>query len=208
MAGPSSVLMDDTFLSRLDGSLYRVERVFALISGIAVFALMLLAVFSVSSRNALQSPLPGYVDYIEQVMPLIAFMGISFCQRDGAHIRMDIVVGALRGRALFIVEFLTTLLILALVVLLIWGTWSHFQRSFDFAAPNWSRDSSIDIGIPIWPAKLLAPIAFFVLSLRLALQLWGYGRGIATGETVAVPMPLDVATQAQLEAQAMTEGKD
>ena len=206
MAGAASVLSDDSVLSRLDRRLLRLERAFALLSGLAVFALMMLAVVSVGGRNFLDRPLPGYVDWIEQAMPLIAFMGVSYVKREGGHIRMDIVVGALRGRVLYAVELLTTLLVLALMVLLVWGSWAHFDRSFDWNAPMWSRDSSMDIALPIWPAKLLAPVAFSVLCLRLVLQVWGFGRALVTGtrRPVAVPLVLDAATQAQMEAEHLS----
>jgi TRAP-type C4-dicarboxylate transport system permease small subunit len=143
-------------------------------------------------------------------MPLIAIMGVSYTQRDGGHIRMDILVGRLRGRALWVAEFITTFLVLVLILLLIWGSWAHFQRSFDFAAPLWSRDSSIDIKLPIWPAKLIVPLAFSVLGLRLALQLWGYGRAIKSGtsEPIGVPLVEDAATVAAREAAAVTGRED
>ena len=120
---------------------------------------------------------------------------------------MDIVVGKLRGRTLYIVELLTTLSILLLMAMLVWGTWSHFSRSFDFNAPMWSRDSSMDIALPIWPAKLLAPIAFSVLCVRLSLQAWAYCRAIATGNPIAVPLPADAAKQASMEADQL-KGED
>ncbi len=210
MAIRAAVLTDDSLLSRLDQSLYRVERVFGLISGLAVFGLMLLAVYSVGGRNIFNSPVRGYVDLIEAAMPLIAIMGVSYTQRDGGHIRMDILVGRLRGRTLWIAEFATTAFILLLVLLLIWGSWAHFLRSFDFASPLWSRDSSIDIKLPIWPAKLLVPVAFSVLALRLVLQLWAYGRAIATrsNEPVGVPLIEDAATIAAREAAAVTGRED
>jgi len=44
MAGAASVLEDQSTLSRLDRSLFRLESVFALVSGLAVFALMVMAV--------------------------------------------------------------------------------------------------------------------------------------------------------------------
>ncbi|MFA3916236.1 TRAP transporter small permease subunit [Ruegeria hyattellae] len=203
MAGSSLVLSDDSLLSRVDQRLYRLEGVLALLSGLAVFSLMLLAVVSVGGRNLLNQPLPGYVDWIEQAMPLIAFMGISYTQRDGGHIRMDMIVGKLRGRTLYLVEFITTLAILILMALLVWGSWAHFARSFDFGAPLWSRDSSMDIALPIWPAKLLAPVAFGVLCLRLVLQLIAYGRAFRDNEPrpVAVPLVADAATQAAMEAE-------
>ena len=65
MAGSSLVLSDDSLLSRVDRRLYRLERIFALLSGLAVFSLMILAVISVSGRNFFNQPLPGYVDWIE-----------------------------------------------------------------------------------------------------------------------------------------------
>ncbi len=209
MAGHATVLEDGSLLSRLDHRLLRLERFMALISGFAVFGLMVLAVVSVSGRNALNAPLPGYVDWIEQAMPLIAFLGISFVQRDGGHIRMDIVISRLNGRALWLFELISVLLILLLMLALVWGSWSHFDRSFDFGAPMWSRDSSIDIGIPIWPAKLLAPVAFSVLCARLILQVWGYGRAFMLGlETpVGVPLIQDAAAQAAAEAEQF-EGRN
>ena len=200
MATASLVLSDDSRLSKIDRAFLRIEVFFALISGIAVFSLMLLAVVSVGGRNFFNSPLPGYVDWIEQAMPLIAFMGVSYVMREGGHIRMDIFVGMLKGRALYIVEFITTLAIFILMLLLVWGTWSHFDRSFDFNAPMWSRDSSMDISLPIWPAKLLAPLAFSLLCFRLALQLWAYALAIKTGRAIAVPLVADAATQASMEA--------
>ena len=205
MATPSLVLQDGSALSTLDRKLLVLERLFALLSGLAVFSLMVLAVVSVSGRNFINAPLPGYVDWIEQAMPLIAFMGVAFVMREGGHIRMNILVGQLRGRALYLAELITTTGVLVLMIPMVWGTWSHFERSFDFAAPLWSRDSSMDISLPIWPAKLLAPLAFSILCLRLCLQIWAYMRGIITGQTVAVPVIADAAKQAKLEANQLED---
>lgn len=203
MASATSVLTDNSALSKIDTQLYKIEKILALVSGLAVFSLMFMAVFSVAGRNFFNAPLPGYVDWIEQAMPLIAFMGASYVMRDGGHIRMDILVGQLKGRVLYLVEFITTTAVLFLMVMLVWGTWAHFDRSFDFAAPMWSRDSSMDIALPLWPAKLLAPVAFFVLCLRLVLQLCAYAKAFITNATtpVAVPLIIDAATQAAMEAE-------
>jgi len=210
MSGASQVLVDDSALSKIDQQLYRAETALALVSGLAVFSLMVLAVVSVGGRNLFNTPLPGYVDWIEQAMPLIAFMGIAYVQRDGGHIRMDMLVGVLRGRALYLAELITTLAILFLMLLLVWGSWAHFARSFDFAAPLWSRDSSMDIALPLWPAKLLAPVAFGVLCLRLMLQVWAYSRALILGDStpVAVPLIADAATQAAMEAEHVSGSDD
>ncbi|WP_299671421.1 TRAP transporter small permease [uncultured Roseobacter sp.] len=209
MAGSAAVLEDSSLLSRLDRALLPVERLCALLSGLAIFSLMFLAAYSVIGRKFFGSPLAGYVDYIEAAMPIIAIMGVSYVQRDGTHVRMDMLVSALRGRLLWFFELVSVLLILLLILALTWGAWDHFDRSFDCARPLCSRDSSIDIGLPVWPSKLVVPVAFAVLALRLMLQAWGYGRALVLGleSPVAVPLNLSVAEQARLEAEAL-DGAD
>ncbi|MEM6479562.1 MAG: TRAP transporter small permease [Pseudomonadota bacterium] len=205
MASASPVLADSSLLSRLDRALLPFERALAFISGIAAFSLMFLAVYSVGGREFFEAPLLGYVDLIESLMPFIAILGISYVQREGIHIRMDILIGQLSGRLLWTIEFLMTALILLLILALLWGSWAHFDRSFDCARPLCSRDSTIDIGLPVWPSKIIVPIAFAVLSLRLALQMWGYGRAAILGleRPAAVPIPRSVAEQADAEAKQL-----
>ena len=209
MAGSAAVLEDSGLLSKLDRALAPIERACAYLSGFAIFSLMFLAAYSVGGRKFFGAPLSGYVDIIEVMMPLIAIMGVSYVQRDGSHIRMDMLVGALRGRALWLFEFITVLLMLILMLALVWGSWDHFARSFDCARPWCSKDSTTDIYLPLWPSKLIVPIAFGVLVLRLILQVWGYGRALIFGldAPVAVPLTLSVEEQARLEAASL-EGAD
>ena len=207
MAGSAAVLEDSSLLSKLDRALLPLERFCALLSGLAIFSLMFLAAYSVTGRKFFGSPMAGYVDYIEAAMPVIAIMGVSYVQRDGTHIRMDMLVNALKGRVLWLFELISVLLMLLLIVALTWGAWEHFDRSFDCARPLCSRDSSIDIGIPIWPSKLVVPVAFGILALRLVLQAWGYGRALVLGleNPVAVPLSLSIAEQAMAEAAILED---
>ena len=125
------MLQDNSWLSRADRALLPLERIFALVSGLAVFSLMFLAAYSVTGRKFFNQPLSGYVDYIEAAMPVIAFMGVSYVQRFGGHIRMDMIIGKMRGRLLWAMELFTIILMLVVIAALIWGSWAHFDRSFD-----------------------------------------------------------------------------
>ena len=83
------------------------------------------------------------------------------------------------------------------------GTATGFSSPSTSARPWCSRDSSIDIGLPLWPAKLLVPLAFGIMALRLVLQLWGYGRAVVKGleRPVAVPLVKSAAELAAEEAE-------
>ena len=205
MAGQVAIIEDSSLLSRLDIVLLKLERFCALISGLTIFSLMFLAVYSVSGRKFFNAPLAGYVDYIEAALPVIAIMGVSYVQRDGSHIRMDIFVSLLKGRTLWLFELISILLILLLILYLTWGAWLHFDRSFDCSRPLCSRDSSIDIGLPTWPSKLVVPFAFTVLSFRLILQAVGYSRALIFDlkKPPAVPLPISSSEQAKIETEAI-----
>ncbi len=210
MATSSSVLTDDSRLSRMDRLVLKLEANLNLAGGIVIFLLVFMAVANVVGRKLLNAPVYGYVDWTEQLMALFAFLGLAYCQREGGHIRMDILVMRLRGRVLWLFEWVSVFFMLIVTIGLVYGSWHHFLRAFDWGVPLFSTDSSIDIGLPTWPAKLLVPVALTLLAIRLALQLWGYGRALRTGDPrpVAVPLPEDAMSVAAREAETVSGGRD
>ena len=124
-----------------------------------------------------------------------AILSIAFVQRTGAHVRMEILVARLRGRWLWLTEMAGTALAAFIVGVLIPYAWRHFQRAFEFG------DSTIDIELATWPAKLVVPVALSVLLVRLLVQLAGYWRLVLHPglEPVAVPTLQDATAQAEAE---------
>ena len=205
-----SVRADDSAVSRADRALYAVERALTLLAGLAILAVMIVSVANILGRKLFDLPVPGFVDWMEQAVPVIAFLGIAACQRVGGHIRMDILVAQLRGRALWAFELVSALLMLGLTLIIAWGAFMHFERSFDWASPGWSRDSTIDLGLPTWPVKLLVPLMLWLLALRLGLQLWAYAQAFRRGEErpVAVPLIESAAELAAAEAETVSGAGD
>ena len=203
----SPVPRDDSTLSRSDQTFNRLESVLNVLGGLMILALVLLASANVLGRKLFNLPLPGFIDWVQQAMAIVAFFGLAYCQRDGGHVRMDVVIRRFRRRALWMAELFSVLVIWVVTTVLIYGSWHHFLRSFDFASPGWSRDSSIDIGLPLWPAKLVIPFALSILWLRLLLQIWGYWRAIRLDLTrpSGVPQLLDAAEQAAGESSIERE---
>lgn len=199
MAATGNVREDGTFLSRLDRSLFKLEEVLNLLAGMVILAVMFLAVGNIVGRY-FGYPVPGYVDYMEQAVPMVAVLGIAYCQRLGGHIRMDIVVGALKGRLLWFAELIGVLLMMIITIMLVYGSWDHASRAIRLG------DSTVDINLPTWPTKLIFPIVFSVLAVRLAIHVLAYYKAMIEGETepAAVPLIEDVATQTKREAETVS----
>ncbi len=171
-------------------------------SAIAIFAVMLLGVSQVLGRKFFNIPIPGYIDFIEQSMVVFAFFGIAYCQRLGGHVRMDLFMAKFNGRILYFFEALATIVGLFVVTILIETSWLHFLRAYEFG------DSTMDIQLPIWPAKLIIPLSFAVLWVRFAVQTVGFTRLFLfpSAQVIAVPVIEDVEEQARHEiADALGE---
>ena len=83
----------------------------------------------------------------------------------------------------------------AIISVLIYASFTNFLRAWSIG------DSTMDIRLPTWPAKLMVPLALSVLWLRLSLQICGYLRMIAhpDAQPVAVPKLITLETQVQDE---------
>ena len=190
-------------LGAADEGFFKLESALNLIAALVILAVMFIGVLQVFGRKLINLPVPGYVDIVEFVMTVFAFISIAYTQRLGGHVRMEIIIRRFRGRALWIVEFLGTLTIIVIVAILAWFGYEHFLRAWTIGG------STIDIEIPLWPSKLLVPIAFAVLLVRLFIQLLGFLRLSADpdAEPVGIPRIETVDEQAQHEIETGLAGE-
>jgi TRAP-type C4-dicarboxylate transport system permease small subunit len=183
----------DSLLLALDRQLARLENLFNDIGGVFIFALMWLTMAEVLGRRLFNTPVPGAIDYIEVGMAAFAFMGAAYCQRLGGHVRMDLLVTNLRGRILWFVEALAIFIAVVYVAIIVWASAQDAWRSFDLG------DDTLDAHLPVWPSKLIVPVAMALLEVRLLVNLWGYLRLVVlpNAEPWAVPKVLHAEDMAQ-----------
>lgn len=186
----------------------RLENALNLIAGLSIFGIMIVGVVQIVTRSvssglhdiwpAIQPfAISGYIDWIEFIAVLYALLGIAYCQRLGGHIRMEIALASIKGRARWALECFGVALTLGITLLLTEATFENFLRAY------LNGDSSMDIRLPLWPSKLVVPLALAVLAVRLALQLWGYLRLLIHPHERPIGVPLvltpDEAAQQEIE---------
>ena len=156
----------------------------ALVSGVAIFGMMLFIVADVVSRNYLGGSIAGSFEVAQNYfMPLAVFPALGYVYASGVLPRMDI----LRDRFPSTVRAVTTyvLLVLELVVfaLLIRYTW-------DYAMSGMDRGVAFPAGgalYTLWPLFFLVPVGFAMVLVETAFVL---ARNVLAREatmTIAVP---------------------
>lgn len=194
MAAGGPAQSSPLFLRRADQVLSHVEDSLNLVAALAIFFLMFVGVAQIIGRTIFDFAIYGYIDWIEQASSLFAFLGIAYAQRLGSHIGMDLTM-SWRPAARWRIELFGVVMAIVIITLLVYASFTNFLRAWQIG------DSTMDIRLPTWPAKLMVPLALAMLWLRLALQICGYVRMIAhpDAEPVAVPKLITLETQVQDE---------
>ncbi len=184
-----------TLLGRMHRAFIPVEDFANSLAAFAIMLLMVLGVLQIVLRTVFNNPISGYIDLVELSMASMAFLGASYCQRLGSHVRMELLIGRLKGRSLWAFEALGAALAMFIIGVLIYYSYGHFLRSYTLG------DTTMDAEFPVWPSKLLVPVAFSIWFIRLGLQLVGSLRMLINPDAtpVAVVVAKDVAEQAQDE---------
>lgn len=182
-----------TTLQFLDAMLAKLENASNLFAGVLIFGLMCLGVVGIVLQ-AFKLSTFGFHDIVEFSMVGFAVLSISYVQRVGAHVRMELILSKLRGRLLWFVEGVSALLAGAIVLILIPSSYQHFQRAFEYG------DSTMNIELVTWPAKLVVPVALLILLLRIGIQFIGYLRMFLNPTVVPIAIPVVQTSRDQLSS--------
>lgn len=189
-------------LSKLDEGFFKIESFFNFIAGVVIFLVMFLGVIQVVGRTVFNRPVPSYVDVIEIMMGVFCFLGISYCQKLGGHVRMEIILKRFTGRTFYGLEIFGTLVAMVIVGILLYYGFTHFLRAFQLG------DSTIDGDFILWPSKLLIPFAFSMLMVRLTLNLAGFFRLYANPSAVPLAIPIIETVDDQAQHEIHLSGAD
>jgi TRAP-type C4-dicarboxylate transport system permease small subunit len=142
-----------------------IEDVLNIIGVSFIMVIMFFTAFEIVGRYVFNKPIPGYVENTELIMIAIAFLGIGYNQRIGAHVRMDILIKKFKGRLYHFTEALLLIMSLAayacICVYSFKSTWEAYQMG----------DVTEYLYTPTWPAKACLPIGTFFLCFRFVVQI-------------------------------------
>lgn len=162
----------DNGINRLNKFSYKLSTWFEQIAIIGFLGMMLSTVIDVVGAKAFKWPLPVGTEAV-YLFQVIAIAGaIAFAQIDGRHIRVELFVDRLPGRARAIVKSLAALLSLALFVILLWESYDYGQ------ALRLAKDVTATSKIPLFPFAFWLTLSFIPVCLVLLGELLNSIRGV------------------------------
>ncbi len=153
------------------------ERWLSYLGLVGLLGLMGMVVAEVVGRYIFNSPIPGYIDYMEMMMTVLVFLTLAYCHKQGGHIRMEIFMTRVvkGGRPYDLLEIFHSMVSLAAFAALAYYMSGKAIEAYVI------HDIALAIALPTWPAKSLIAIGAIFLCLRFIINIIGFGMKVVTG---------------------------
>jgi TRAP-type C4-dicarboxylate transport system permease small subunit len=161
------------------------DRIAWCMSIIGAFVLLLMLVVTIADVVAdklLKLPFPGSTELVMSIMPISVCAFLLSLQIKKRHIAIDILVNMLGPKARVFLQLLTPPCGIFLFGLLTWLSVPlaiHSVRIGEHTGGN--------VGVPMYPAKVMIPIATGLVTIQLIIELVRILRDWRKPQAVAAP---------------------
>ena len=135
-------------LKGIEKGINQLTRFSGLVSGMTLFALMVINTYAVIRRHVFNSPLDWVLDVSELLMVAAVFLGTAYLLHINGHVRVDLVVNILPRKWVRVVSIATTLCVLLFCIVLVW-------KSGELAWMNRGTRSDSVVMFPLFPGYFM-----------------------------------------------------
>ncbi|MEA1946096.1 MAG: TRAP transporter small permease [Thermodesulfobacteriota bacterium] len=163
------------FLSKMGRILDRLMEGFAWLAGLLMMFSLITVCIDVVMRYFFNRPTGWVLQFSEYILLYIPFLAAAFVLREESHIRIDIVLNRLTGKARSLINMVTSLLsCLVLAILTYYGTYitiDFYQRK----VPTLKY-----LKIPEFLVIMVIPIGCFLFSIQFIRRAYRYYKASGT----------------------------
>ena len=151
---------------RLQNYYSKVVWVGMILAGISLLLMMAYGFTDVTMRNLFNHPLPGTVEFTELFMPVLALMGVAYCQVEKRHMRVDFLFGFMSEKIINIVNIFSYSAGTVAFSFVFWLSFNHALGSLYGREIAWGV-----IPFPIYVAKFAVALGILLFVVQLIFDL-------------------------------------
>ncbi|MGB3742566.1 MAG: TRAP transporter small permease [Castellaniella sp.] len=161
----------------------RLLSVFAYISGVCCFLMMMLVTINTVGRYLFNVQVIGTFEYTEAILVLILFFAFPIAQYHGTHIHVSFLMKSFSAMVRRFVQVVTLLLSAALFSVVSYAAWTFAMDSWDIR-----ELANGAVRFPIYPFKFAIFIGLALLTIQFLLDA---GRAAVGLRVPQMEMPSD-----------------
>jgi TRAP-type C4-dicarboxylate transport system permease small subunit len=147
-------------------------------ASVFILIMMLLTTVDVVLRYIFNSPLLWAYEVTEYLLVATLYLALAFTEAEGQHVNVQIVYSRLSPTGQNITYIITRAAMLAFSILLILKTG---VTAYDSVL---AQETGSAAETPRWPARIMVPLGFSLLSVQLVLGIVGRIRLLRCGSNV------------------------
>lgn len=150
------------------GAIYSIGRLMNIVAMVVLLAMMLLTVSDVFLRYALKKPILDSIPLTEYMMVCAVFLALAWCEVNGKHVTVDIIVSRFSPRIQAIFSSCTYIIELGLCFLI---TWQSFRETLVIRQ---LQKTSLLLKVPVYPFYFILTFGFALFSLVMLTRFIHY----------------------------------
>lgn len=142
---------------RLERVVFAASRIWALLGGVVLLAVMLMTVSSVAMRATLGFPILGDFELVEMGTAVAVFAFLPYCQQARGNVVVDVFTQKAPARMNAALSATGSLLLALFAVLLLWrmawGAWDFYrygEETTNLGIPRWWAFPPILVSLALW----------------------------------------------------------
>ena len=139
-----------------------IPRIAGLVAMGVLFLMMLLTVADVVLRAALNKPIIGATEIIEQMMVAVVFLGLGWCALQGKQISVELFASRYKPGTQRVIDLIMYFIGMIMVAVTCWRTVMSTLRVMDFGI------TCSYIEVPKYPFYALAALGWAILFAAMA----------------------------------------
>jgi TRAP-type C4-dicarboxylate transport system permease small subunit len=152
-------------VSRIDGVLYRLSTFMAVLSALFIMIIMSVMSVDVGSRALRDDSISGVYELTQTLLVFIVFLALAKAERDGVHVRVELVTSRLPAPWREAARRLSTLASALIVVLMAYAACLRALDSIEIA--EFTQGA---VAFPVWPARAVLALGLIVLAAEIVIR--------------------------------------
>jgi TRAP-type C4-dicarboxylate transport system permease small subunit len=150
----------------IDKIMDRIAWVMSVIGVFVLFLMLVVTIADVVADKVLKLPFPGATELVMSIMPISVCAFLLSVQIKKRHIVIDIMVNMLGPKCRKILQLLTPL-----CGIFLFGLLTRLSIPLAVHSVRIGEHTGGNVGVPMYPAKVMIPIATGLVTIQLVIEL-------------------------------------
>jgi len=143
-----------------------INKILAELCGWLLIAMVIFIMIDIISR-LIKKPIHGVAEIAVFVMIIAVYLGLSNCEENDEHIKVELVVPRIKGKYSQFIKLIQFLIEISITFIVLISVWKNFIMSY-----KTQESVTGTTPLPIWPVKFIMVIGLLFFFFQIGINFF------------------------------------